>query len=452
MTQNDFAQNISGRTSRRLLALAWPLGLAGLAESSMLIVDTWLLGGLGAAPLGAVAYGGVICFLLYTTCLNMMRGVKIAAAHQVGKKALDKAQSAFHAGLILAIGLSAVFLVVLHLATDISRAFGVAPNLLPDLHRFLGARAAGVPAACVMMAILEYRQAHGDTRPAPIVVASGALVHAGLALVFIGGHAGRSFSGVIGAGIATALTEWAQCIGLVFYAARRPQARGRAGHFGAAAKRAFVWVPKVLRLGAPSALQAFGEGSAYLLLTSLIAHMGDVSMAAHQLALSVLRVALLPAVALSEAVSVLVAQTHGAKTSGGIARVMRAGRTITLLWIVFSASVLALFGRELLALMGPPQAVYQAATQLVWLAIPLALAESQNLLFRAALRGLGDVRWQAALGIGVALACYATGGVVLGTWYHLGVLGAWLGLFFEKTIDALLFARRFWRRRKALSY
>jgi len=59
-------------TVRELYALAWPIAAAMAGETLMGLVDTKLVGGLGAAALGGVGVAMMVVFLGYMIVFGMM--------------------------------------------------------------------------------------------------------------------------------------------------------------------------------------------------------------------------------------------------------------------------------------------------------------------------------------------------------------------------------------------
>src|SRR5262249_35462088 len=73
------------RTLREVTSLAWPIAAAMLGETAIGLVDTKLVGGLGAAALGGVGVATVLMFLSYALVYGLMRGVKVRTAYAVGR-------------------------------------------------------------------------------------------------------------------------------------------------------------------------------------------------------------------------------------------------------------------------------------------------------------------------------------------------------------------------------
>src|SRR5262249_12226840 len=78
------------RPARKLLELSWPITLSTLSYSLMTLVDTLLVGGLGAPSLAGVGLGGTAAFALLCFSFGLLRGVKTLVSQAVGAGKKDE--------------------------------------------------------------------------------------------------------------------------------------------------------------------------------------------------------------------------------------------------------------------------------------------------------------------------------------------------------------------------
>src|SRR5690606_9152047 len=149
------------------------------------------------------------------------------------------------------------------------------------------------PATCALAALIQHRQAIGDTRTPMVVGIAGNTFNALFAWSLVYGHLGMPALGVRGAGYATATTESLAPVVMLLMlgsAERRARARGertRALPLGTAARG-------IAELGVPTGLQFGGEMLAFVTFTVVIGGIGKEEIASHQIALNVIRVSFLP--------------------------------------------------------------------------------------------------------------------------------------------------------------
>ena len=77
--------SFQNQVTRELFQLAWPIAAAMLGETAIGLVDTKLVGALGAAALGGVGLATTLMYLAYSLSFGAMRGVKVRVAHAIGE-------------------------------------------------------------------------------------------------------------------------------------------------------------------------------------------------------------------------------------------------------------------------------------------------------------------------------------------------------------------------------
>src|SRR5215831_10757802 len=88
------------RPLRTLLRLAGPIAISMLSYSVMTLVDTLVVGRLGAAALAGVGLGGTVAFALLCFWFGLLRGTKTLVAQAIGAGRRDLV-SAYRAAAIL---------------------------------------------------------------------------------------------------------------------------------------------------------------------------------------------------------------------------------------------------------------------------------------------------------------------------------------------------------------
>ena len=213
-----------GDIARELFGLAWPIATAMLGETAIGLVDTKLVGGLGAAALGGVGVATTFMYLSYALTYGTMRGVKVRVAHAIGAGNGLHAFAYARAGLLLGVGLGLFVLAVTRDVGPLLEALGADREIIPYARDFLAAVTLGAPAAGALSATIQHRQAIGDSRTPMVVGIGGNLLNAVLAWALIYGHGGLPALGVRGAGYATAtsqVVELAIMLALLFRDERR---------------------------------------------------------------------------------------------------------------------------------------------------------------------------------------------------------------------------------------
>jgi MATE family multidrug resistance protein len=423
---------------REVTALAWPIATGLLGDAAMGLVDAKLVGGLGAAALGGVGLGLTLTYLGYSFVFGLMRGVKVRTAYAVGRGTPeDGARYALAgAGMGLVVGLA-----MWALGRDIGWAFrllGADAELREHGRAFFAAITWGAPGVFVMSALIQHRQGLGDARTPMVVGIAGNVVNALLAWSLIYGHFGLPALGVAGAGYATALTQTLQAAALIALLVRSRPSRAWSLPLARAAR-------EVASLGVPTGLHFATEMLAFTTFTAILGSLGQVEIAAHQIALMVIRASFLPGVAVGEAASVLVGQALGRRDLSRADQATRASLAAAVAFMAACGAVFAVFGSNIARAFTGDASVARVATHLLWIAAAFQVLDAVNIVLRGALRGAKDVRVVAAIGIAVIWLCVPTAAFLLGRLAGWGAVGGWCGFVGETALASALLWLRFRR-------
>jgi MATE family multidrug resistance protein len=431
--------------TRELFDLAWPIAAAMLGETAIGLVDTKLVGGLGAAALGGVGVATTFMYLCYALSYGTMRGVKVRAAHAVGEGNPLHGFAFARAGLLLGLGFGLVVLIACRDVGPVLVLVGADPEIIPFAREFLAAVTLGAPAACALSALIQHRQGIGDSRTPMVIGIAGNAFNALLAWCLIYGRGGLPALGVRGAGYSTALAqslELAVMLALLVRDERRALAGTPLRPATLALRQAFR---DVAELGLPTGIQFWAETLAFTAFTVVLGSISKEEIAAHQIALNVMRVSFLPGVAVGEATSVLVGRALGSRRLDLADAALRSGLALGVGFMALCGLVFASAGGALAGLFSADPAVIATARKLLVLAAVFQVLDAVNIVLRGALRGARDVRVVAMIAVTVIWTFLPTSAWLLGKVAGLGALGGWLGFVGETTFAAILLGIR-WRR------
>ncbi|MBB2988281.1 MATE family efflux transporter [Terracoccus luteus] len=263
---------------REIARLAVPAFLALIAEPLFLLADSAIIGHLGTVPLAGlgiasaalVTAAGVFVFLAY--------GTTSVVARHLGAGDQRSAVAAGIDGLWLAVGLGAVVAVLTAVfAEPICALFGSSPDALAQATTYLRVSAAGLPGMLVVLAVTGVLRGLQDTRTPLVASGVGFGANIVLNLVFVYGFGW----GIAGSAWGTVIAQTGMATGLVVVllrAARRLEARLRP-HPGRILGAARTGIPLLVRTVALRATM--------LVTTWVAASLGDVPLAAHQVALTI---------------------------------------------------------------------------------------------------------------------------------------------------------------------
>jgi MATE family multidrug resistance protein len=288
--------------------------------------------------------------------------------------------------------------------------------------------------------MMSFFRGLGDTRTPMRAVLIGVAVNVTVAWVLIFGQLGAPRIGAAGAGYALSAGSWTITV-LLLRAFLRREMRARHNTGPRWPNRAMFG--RFLRTSAPIGGQWLLDMTTFAVFTSIVARMGEASMAASQAMLQLLSMSFMQALAIATASGALVGRYLGA---GDIEAAQRSYRSAQLLALGVCAVVATLFvtiPEQLLSIFSDDQRVRSLARPLLALGALFQVIDAAGIVASGSLRGAGDTRWpfavQASLAWLLRLPVVFTIAVVL----HGGVFGAWAGELVYVIALGIAFARRF---------
>jgi MATE family multidrug resistance protein len=263
--------------------------------------------------------------------------------------------------------------------------------------------------------------------------------------ILIYGKLGFHTYGVTGSGIATCISRGYLALVLVVYLLWY-DARHKTELLKTPVQPDLTRIRQLIALGFPAALQQTAEITIFALVASLIARLGAVAQAGHQIALNTVAFTYMVPLGLSSAAAVRVGQALGRRS---LADARNAGNTAILLGASFMSTmsvVLLVFPRTIARIFTADETVIHSAGTLLIAGAAFQLFDGIQTVATGALRGTGDTRTPMLC----HFSAYWLMGLPLGTYLcfrrHWGALGLWVGLSLSLILIGILLLI-FWRRR-----
>src|SRR6516164_7503532 len=406
---------------RPTLRLALPLVLAEIGWMRMVIVDTMMVGRLpySAQAIGAISISSSLFLVFAFFGEGLMIGLDTLVSQAFGAGRREDCHRSLLNGIYL--------------------SFAVAPFLaLPVWFLPLYFERLGVAHDVAILATPYMR-----TLAFALVTANLVNILGNYALIF--GKLGFPALGVTGSGIATAISRTYLALVLVAYLLWY-DARHKTELLKTPVQPDLQRIRSLVALGLPAALQLTAEVSVFALVASLIARLGAVPLASHQIALNTVAFTYMVPLGISSAAAVRVGQAIGRRDPAGA---RDAGNTAIFLGASFMSCmsiVLLVFPRIIARIYTHDEIVIRSAISLLAAGAAFQLFDGIQTVATGALRGSGDTR--------TPMLCHFTTywliGLPLGAWLcfqrHWGALGLWVGLSLSLILIGILLLY-FWSRR-----
>jgi putative MATE family efflux protein len=305
--------------SREIVALAVPAFLALVAEPLFLLADTAIVGHLGTAPLAGLGVASAILLTAANLFVFLAYGTTSIVARQVGAGSRRAAISSGLDGVWLALGLGLLVAVGVGVAAEpLCAVFGASAQALAQATIYLRISAAGIPGMLIALAATGALRGLQDTRTPLVASVAGFSANLVLNVIFVLGLGW----GIAGSAWGTVVAQSAMALGLVAVLV------WRANREAAPLRPAVVRVLRAAATGVPLLIRTLALRAILLLTTWVAAGMGDVVLAAHQVAATIWTFQAFALDALAIAAQALTGKALGA----GDASAARAATTIMLRW------------------------------------------------------------------------------------------------------------------------
>lgn len=431
--------------AKRLIQLAIPILIAQITQTLMGFIDTLMAGRVSAVDMAAVAIGGS----LWLPAILLIQGILFAFtplfAHHHGAGNEHEIQPlANQASYIAIIGSIAVML-FMAAAPMILNLMSIEPKLFNLTTGYTNALLWGAPALMLYQVLRSCAEGISYTLPTMIIGFIGLAINIPANYIFIYGKFGMPALGGAGCGIATSIVFWGMFIAMAIYIKFHPKFANMK-IFNQLHKPHFSTMWDMTKLGFPIGMALFFEVSLFAVIALLLAPLGAIVVAGHQIALNFSSIVFMLPLSIGIAVSIRVGYYIGKDKMTIAARVAKVGVAIGLTLAFVTAIITILFRYDIAELYNANPEVISLAGSLMLFAAFYQLSDSVQVVTAGALRGYKDTRsafyitlvayWPIGMGVGYTLGHT---NLILPA---MGAQGYWSGLIAGLTSAAIMFALR----------
>ncbi len=424
-----------------VLRLALPAMGEQMLSMMVGIVDTFLVGHLGAAPLAAVGLANQWVFMATTLFGAIATGSTALIARFIGARDPEQADQVLRQSVLLGalIGLVATILGV-SLARPAVTVLGAQEDVVLLSRDYLRVVASIFFFSTLMFIGNASLRGAGDTRTPLYVMLVVNVLNIVVAWTAIHGPFGLPQMGVVGSALGAATGRFVGgvlVIGILL--------KGRAGiRLRLNSLRPDgAMIRRILRVGLPTGAEQMLFRTGQMFFARILAELGTVAYAANQVAINGWSLSFMPGFGFALAATTLVGQGLGAEDPDGAQErgytAYRMGALIMaavgLTFILFPAQIVSFFTSE-------PEVIAVGTTPLrvVGLIQPLLAA---SMIFSGALRGAGDTRYPMLVTGGAIWLVRLPLAYLFALILDGGLLGAWTAMAIDMVLRGLLNFRRF---------
>lgn len=427
---------------KNIFVLAIPVVISQVGQVLVGLVDTVMVGQLGAIPLAGVSFANAIFTAFLVAGMGFAMGltplVSRAAIRSNHNRIRSLFTNSFAANTLLGLAFSAVLALLILLMPFM----GQDPEVLEIAVPYTWLMLLSIIPVMWMYTIRQFLEGLGNTFWAMVATISSNVLNVGLNFVFIYGLCGMPEMGAIGVGVATLVSRVLMLIFMVVVMWLRPNYRGYLKDMFAQKIQRFRLL-RLWRMGYPIALQLGVECASFGAMAVAIGTFGAISLAGHQIAVNMPTTAFMVVTGVANATMVLVARNYELKLYSEVRRILRAAQRIVTVFMACTSVLFLCFAMDIASLFSPDVAVQEVAAYLLIFAALFQFSDGIQGVTLGALRGMLDVKKPMYytfisyifVGVPVAYIC----GFVIG----MGAGGVWLGIVSGLTMLSVLYILRF---------
>jgi len=414
---------------RPTLRLALPLVLAELGWMSMTIVDTMMVGRLpdSAVAMGAVSLGSGIFMVLALFGEGLLLGLDTLVAQAFGAGKREDCHRSLINGVYLSIALTPFLAAPVWLMERFLGAIHVDANVLSQTIPYTKALAVGLFPLLLYFAVRRCLQAMNMVRPVAFALVTANIINAVFNWILIYGKWGAPAMGTVGSGWSTAIARVYMAgvlIAYLFWYDRKHRTELLKTPVDIDLRR----IKQLIALGIPAAMQFTLESGVFAMVTALIARLGAIPLATHQIALNSVAFTYMVPLGIASAAAVRVGQALGRRDPRGASAAGGTAIFVGAAFMTLAGIVLVIAPRWIARIYTTDELVIRSTAALLAAGAAFQLFDGIQSVATGALRGAGDTR--------TPMLCHFTAywiiGLPLGAWLCFrrgwGALGLWIGL------------------------
>ncbi len=433
---------------RAITVLGLPLIGGHLAQYAIGLTDTIMLGWYGVEALAAVTLASSYFFVLFLFGAGFGLAVMPMVATAAAEENETSIRRSTRMGLWLSLIYATVMMPLLWWSQPILIALKQEPQVAETAAIYLRVAGWGLFPALLVMTLKSYLAALERTQIVLWITVVAAVVNGLTNYALIFGNWGAPELGVMGAAIASVVTQIVSLVAVVIYAVKALPEHSLFQRFWRPDWEMFM---SVLRLGVPIGLTTLAEVSLFAISAVMMGWLGPVPLAAHGIALNLASATFMVHLGLSNVATIRAGNALGRRDR---AHLEKGAITVTGMSLVVSVLTIILFltcAEPLISLFmefDDPQRpeILLIGTGLLAMAALFQLVDGAQVIALGLLRGLQDAKVPMVM---AALSYWAIG---IPASYYFGFvqgmegIGVWLGLVLGLACAAVLLMSRFWLR------
>ncbi len=429
--------------------LAYPVMIGQLGMIMMGVVDTIMVGGLGATPLAAASLANSLFILVLIIGLGISYAVTPLVAISIGANKLSDCTVLFRQSFVINLSVGILLMIITIIFSDLIKYMNQPAEVARQAISYTKILGYSMIPGMLFQTYKQFIEGFSVMKPAMLITLLANIINGIVNWVLIYGKFGFPKLELNGAGWATFSSRIFMGIVIMFYVINSKKFSRYKLELNRYRFNIHI-IKKILDLGIPSALQYVFEVGAFSFAVIMIGWLGTKQLAAHQIAMNLASISFMAALGISSAGAIRVGNAVGKQD---VSEVRKAGFTA----IILGASLMACSGVIFISLRKFLPSLYindpvviQYASVLLIIAAIFQISDGTQAVGIGILRGLTDVKGPTVITFIAYWVLALPTGYLLGFTFHLQVVGVWIGLLIGLTASGTMLTIRFNKKSRSL--
>lgn len=349
---------VSGNIMRTLLTLSLPILGTSFIQMAYSLVDMIWIGKAGSAAVAAVGTAGFFAWFGNSLVMISKTGAEVGVSQAIGKNDSKERNSYVYSSILLCIIMSIVYGIILIVFKDgLIGFFNLGDEVIIGMAKdYLIVISLGMICAFLNPQFTGIFTASGNSKTPFVVNTIGLIMNIVLDPVLIFGFGSIKPLGVVGAALATVLSQLLVTIIFVYTFIKN-------GYSFNLSNKKFIkikYIKNICVFGGPTAVQNCLFTFFSMLIGRIVASAGPVAIAVQKVGSQIESISWMTAGGFASALTAFVGQNYGAKRNDRVIKGYISTLTISCILGVFTTILLVFFGKPIFSVfINEPEAIAQ---------------------------------------------------------------------------------------------
>ncbi|GBE30568.1 MAG TPA: MATE family efflux transporter [Bacteroidetes bacterium] len=435
-------ENIQQEKYRTVWLIAWPVVVGMISQTLVGVVDTAMVGRMGATSLAATGLGGVVSWMVMGGVGALHIGVQAIVSRRYGEKNLLYAGRALDNAILMALVLGLAMTLFAQFGLRAAFPFFTTDAAVVELGKgYIFYRLFGLLPYLVIMAHRGFFDGIGRTEFSMRAMLTVNGVNIIFNYLFIFGNYGFPEMGVEGAGLASTIGT---VVGLMAFLITGAMFKRRNEfQYYRRANISREVIGRIVKLALPSGLRTSLSMLGFTMFSTIVARIGTHEMAATNIIINVMSISFLPGVGFGTAAATLMGRKLGENNPSMAQTYGWTAARFGMLMMGLIGSIFIIFPAELLRVFtDDPTVIHLGIVPLRMMGLVQAV-DAMGIVFSGAFEGVGLNKYVMITEISVNWGVFLPLAWVFAYPFGWGLNGAWLSLLVYIGVLAFLYTRKF---------